>query len=207
MDFGDVTADDWGKLLVYGVLATYVAMTLPRLFRGNFIAALQTMIFWVVALFAVVAGYAYRFELRGVADRVLAAVVPGTAIETGDREVTVIRGPDGQFVVNGTVDGWLVPFVLDTGASTVVLRAEDAAKMKIPTRRLTYDIMVSTANGRTMTAETELAKLSIGTLSQTGVRALVARPGALTQNLLGMSFLNGLESFTISNDRLVMRGR
>lgn len=207
MDFGDVTADEWGKLLVYGVMATYLAMMVPRLFRGNFLAALGALIFWVVVLFGAVGGYAYRFELRAVADRVLAVMIPGTAIDTGEKEVTVIRRADGQFVVNGTVAGRLVPFVLDTGASTVVLRAEDVAKMKIPMRQLTYDVIVSTANGRTLTAETELPKLSIGALSQTGVRALVAKPGALAQNLLGMSFLNGLASFTISNDRLVMRGR
>lgn len=207
MDFGELTGDDWARIIVYGILGIYIATTVPRLFRGNVFAALGALGLWGIVLLAVMAGYAYRAELRAVGDRIIAVVIPGTAIDTGDKEVTVIRRPDGQFVVNGSVAGRLIPFVLDTGASTVVLKAEDAAKMKIPTRQLVYDVEVSTANGRTLAAEIELPKLSIGALTQTGVRALVAKPGALSQNLLGMTFLNGLASFTISSDRLVMRGR
>ena len=161
----------------------------------------------MVVLVAALSGYAYRYELRGVADRVLAVLIPGTAIDTGQKEVTVFRRPDGQFVVNGAVNGRRVAFVLDTGASSVVLRAEDAAKMKIALAHLDYDVEVSTANGRTLAAEFSIPRLSIGAISQDNVRALIARPGALRENLLGMTFLNGLASFTVADDRLVMRGR
>ena len=137
----------------------------------------------------------------------MAVLIPGTPIDTDLKEVTVFRRPDGQFVVNGAVNGKRASFVLDTGASSVVIRSEDAAKMKIPIRTLTYDVEVSTANGRTLAADITVPKLSIGALAQDNVRALVARPGALHENLLGMSFLNGLASFTVTNDRLVLRGR
>lgn len=207
MDWGELTQSDWADLLFYGVLATYFALTVPKLFRGNAKAAFGAVTFWIAVLFIAMAAYAYRYELRGVADRVMAMLVPGTVIETGDREVTVIRRPDGQFVVNGAVSGRRISFVLDTGASAVVLRAEDASKARIPVNRLTFDVEVATANGRTLAAETELPRLSIGSITQHDVKALVARPGALHENLLGMNFLNELSSFTVSNDKLVMRGK
>lgn len=207
VDWGELTRSDWADLMFYGVLGTYFAVTVPKLFRGNFKAAFGAMAFWIAALFIALAGYAYRYELRGVADRVMAMLVPGTAIETGYKEVTVIRRPDGQFVVNGAVSGRRIAFVLDTGASAVVLRAEDASKARIPLDRLTFDVEVATANGRTLAAETVLPRLSIGPITQRDVKALVARPGALHENLLGMSFLDGLSSFTVSNDKLVMRGK
>lgn len=207
MDWSEISGDDWVKILVYGTVATSLAIGLPRLFRGNAIAAFGALLVWVAILFGVVAAYAYRFELRAVSERVLAVLIPGTAVDIADREVMVMRRTDGQFIVNATVGGRLVPFVLDTGASTVVIRAEDAARLKVKTRQLTFDVEVSTANGHTLAAEIELPRLSIGAITQTRVKALVAKPGALNQNLLGMSFLNGLASFTVSDDRLVMRAR
>lgn len=207
MDWGELSRADWADLIVYGVLGIYLATMIPRLFRGNFKAAVGALLFWALVLFTVMAGYAYRYELRGVADRVLAMLVPGTAIDTGYKEVTIIRRADGQFVVNGTVSGRRMSFVLDTGASAVVLRAEDAIKAKIPIDSLIYDVEVSTANGRAMAAETDVPRLSIGSITERNVKAQVARPGTLHENLLGMTFLNGLASFTVTNDRLVLRGR
>ena len=93
------------------------------------------------------------------------------------------------------------------GAPAGGRRAEPAARLKIPVRALTYDVEVMTANGRGLAAEVLLPQLTIGPLTQFNVKALVERPGALHENLLGMSYLNRLESFTVSNDKLVLRGR
>ena len=198
VDWSELTPSDWMALLVYGTLATSVALALRqvcsaagsrRASRPWRSGASRCSPSW--------AGYAYRFELGTVAERVMAVLIPGTVVETGDKEVTVFRQADGQFVVNASIGVAHVSLVLDTGASSVVVRAEDAMKLKVPMKRLVYDVEVATANGRTLAAETELPSLAIGTLVQTHVKALVARPGALHENLLGMSYLNELSSFTI----------
>ena len=207
MDWNDITSAEWADIVMYGVIGTYMAWSIPRLFRGSFKAAIGALAFWSVLLFGAVGGYAYRTELRAVTDRMMAVLIPGTPIDTDVREVTIFRRTDGQFVVNGNVNGKRASFVLDTGASSVVIRAEDAAKMKLPVRTLTYDVEVSTANGRTLAADITVPRLSVGAIAQENVRALVAKPGALHENLLGMTFLNGLASFTVANDRLVLRGR
>lgn len=207
MDASELTPSEWVHIIAYGALALYVATALPGLFRGRFLTGVATLAAWVAIFLAVLTGYAYRVELGTVAERVLAVLIPGTVVETGPREVTVFRQPDGQFMVNAAIGASRVALVVDTGASSVVLRQEDAARLRIPVARLTYDVEVATANGRTLAAETMLPSLSIGPLVQRQVKALVARPGALHENLLGMSFLGDLESFTISNDKLVLRGR
>ena len=206
LDQAELTSADWVSILVYGGFAASVATTIPGLFRGRFSAGLAALGFWAVTLFAILVGYAYRTELGTVAYRVMAVLVPGTAVETGPREVTVFRRPDGQFVLNVGVGATHLSFVLDTGASSVVLRAEDAVKLRIPVKRLVYDVEVSTANGRTLAAEFTLTLLAIGSIVEADVPALIARPGALHENLLGMSFLNRLASFTVTKDRLVMQG-
>ncbi len=128
MDWSELTPSDWMALLVYGTLATSVALALPGLFRGRISTGLAALAFWGATLFAVLAGYAYRYELGSVAERVMAVFIPGTVVETGVKEVTVFRQADGQFVVNAGIGAAHVSLVVDTGASSVVLRAEDAAK-------------------------------------------------------------------------------
>lgn len=207
MDFSELTNSDLMGMVAYGSIALYIAVSLPGLFRGRFSAGLAALAFWAATLFAILAGYSYRFELGTVAERIMAVLVPGTLIESGAREVTAFRRPDGQFTLDASVDRTRISFTLDTGASSVVLRSEDAARLKIPVRQLVYDVEVSTANGRSLAAEVTLPTLAVGPLVQTDVHALVAKPGALHENLLGMSYLNKLESFTVSNDKLVLRGR
>ncbi len=65
---------------------------------------------------------------------------------------------------------------------------------------------VLTANGRTLAARVRLKRVAIGPLDRNKVEALVAQPGALTQSLLGMSFLSRLRSYEFSGDFLMLRG-
>lgn len=207
LDWSELTPSDWTRLIVYGAVATSLALAIPSLFRGRILVGLASLGLWAVVLAAALAGYAYRFELGTVAERVLAVLVPGTVVQSGPREVTVFRRPDGGFTIDSSVGKVRVAFTLDTGATSVVLRWEDAVRLKIPVRQLAYDVEVMTANGRGLAAEVVLPALTIGPLTQTGVKALVEKPGALHENLLGMSYLNRLDSFTVSNDKLVLRGR
>ena len=207
MDWSELTRTDWINLAVYGALGLFIASGLPRLFHGNVRAALGALLFWTVVLCGAVTAYAYRFELGHVTERVMAVLLPGTVLDSGPKEVTVFRQEDGAFGLNAVVNGTSIPFVLDTGASAIVIRAEDAARIRLPLKSLVYDVEVSTANGPTLAAEAEVPRLSIGALAQVHVKVLVARPGALRENLLGMSFLNRLEGFTVSNDRLVLRSK
>jgi aspartyl protease family protein len=203
----DLTREDWIQIVVYGAFGLFLALSIPRLFRGRIVAGLAALTFWAFLLGIVLTGYAYRFELQSVGQRVMAVMFPGTVVETAPHEVTVFRRPDGQFDVAGTVGTTRVGFVLDTGASTIVLRAEDARRLGLPIGKLVYDIPVSTANGHALTAAVVLPELRIGGIVERDVDALVAKAGALHENLLGMTFLNRLASFTFSNDRLVLRGQ
>ena len=122
-------------------------------------------------------------------------------------EALVTRRRDGSFMLDGTANGTRLPFVFDTGATTVVLRAEDARRAGIAVDRLSFDAAVSTANGRALAAPTQIASLTVGGITEHDVPALVARPGTLHENLLGQTFLDRLASYTVENNRLVLKGR
>ncbi len=183
-------------------LAGMIALAL---FRQRFSHALQSAVVWALIALVLVLGYTYRFELRDVADRVLAELVPGRAATKG-RTVEVARGAGGSFAVATQVNGARIAMVLDTGASAVVLTQEAARAAGLPLEVLNYSVNVDTANGRARAAPVTLERVSIGGITERSVPALVAQPGQLRTNLLGMSFLNRLESWEVRGDRLLLRG-
>lgn len=127
-------------------------------------------------------------------------------IGAGPREVVAYM-ERGAFALAGRANGVPLDFVFDTGATAVVLTADDAARIGWPASRLDYSVRVSTANGVTQAAPIIVERLAVGGIEVRDVRALVARPGDLGENLLGMTFLSRLASYEVTSDRLVLRGR
>ena len=117
-----------------------------------------------------------------------------------------MRGNGGDFQISTEVNGKHVAMVLDTGASTVVLTNDAARAAGLPIEMIKYTVNVATANGRARAAAVTLDRIAIGGIVERSVPALVAQPGQLKSNLLGMSFLNRLQSWEVRGDRLVMRG-
>ncbi len=191
----------------YGLLAVVLAASLIHRYRGRLGAAARDALIWVFIAVAFVAIYAYRDALTPVYQRVMAEVSPGAAITSTPGVAEVARRGDGHFVIRMKANGVDLPFLFDTGATMVVLRAEDARRIGVDASKLSFTEVVSTANGVTRAAEIQLDSLSVGTIAQTRVRALVAREGDLNENLLGQGFLNGLEGYGVENGRLVLRGK
>jgi aspartyl protease family protein len=150
-------------------------------------------------------GYTYRFELREVGDRVLAELIPGH-VAARARTVEVSRTNTGDFSIAAQINGSRVSMVLDTGASSVVLTRDDAKAAGLPLEVLTYSVNIDTANGRARAAPVTLDRVAVGSLVERSVPALVAQPGQLKTSLLGMSFLNRLQGWEVTGDRLVMHG-
>jgi aspartyl protease family protein len=196
---------DIGSLLLKIALLIFASGLVLVLFRERLSKALEATLFWVMVGLLLVVGYSYRFELRDVADRVIAELVPGQVAGHG-RNVQVVRVMGGDFALAAHINGAKIPMVLDTGASSVVLTQEAAKAAGLPIEVLNYTVNVDTANGHTRAAAVTLDRLAVGGLTERSVPALVAQAGQLKTNLLGMSFLNRLESWEVRGDKLRMRG-
>jgi aspartyl protease family protein len=162
---------------------------------------------WVGIFIVMIGFYAYRFTFQDMANRILAEVAPGMAISARNGEVVVARHNSGSFILSGQINGISAQMMFDTGASTVVLNAATASKLGLKVGDSDYTVTVSTANGRTTAAPVKLESVSIGQVTERNVEALVARPGSLRENLLGMSFLERMSSYEVRDDRLVLRQR
>jgi aspartyl protease family protein len=197
---------DFGALAYHLALVVFIGGAVLVLFRERLSQALEAALFWTLVGFVLVLAYTYRAELRSVGDRVMAELMPGRAAMRSAHVVEIARGRGGDFQVAAKVNGSRVAMVLDTGASAVVLTQEAARTAGLPMEVLTYTVTVETANGRARAAPVTLDLLAVGDIVERAVPALIAQPGQLRISLLGMSFLNRLESWEVRGDKLMLRG-
>jgi aspartyl protease family protein len=173
-------------------------------FRWRLTEAFEAAMLWLVVVTFILVGYTYRTEVIEVGERVLAQMIPGYAASRG-RMVELSRGRAGEFPVTTRVNGARVAMILDTGASAVMLTQDAAKAAGLPIEVLNYTVTLETANGRTHAAPVTIDQLAIGNIVERSVPALIVPSGKLKTNLLGMTFLNRLESWQVKGDRLLMR--
>jgi len=216
------------RLLLVGLLGLLaLGLTRERLSR-----VLESSWVWALGALMVVGAFAYRTDISQAGQRLMAAAVPvapsspttlaasiprtdkRTATDpviTGSirphaRMVEIERSRAGEFGISAFVNGAKVQTVLDTGASRVILTPEAARAAGLPVEFLDYSVQVETANGRTRAAPVTLDRLAVGRVVERSVPALIAQPGQLKVSLLGMSFLDRLESWEVRGETLRMRG-
>ena len=205
MVMGMETAD-FARMVVVGTFGLTIGAAAVQGFRGRFGEGLKAATTWALLFALLIVGYAFKDEVGWIGQRAFGVLIPGTVMETGrSGEAAVMRSRDGHFRVRADVDGAQIRFIIDTGASTVVLTEADARAAGLDPSRLTYDTEVATANGRTMAASVIIAEITIGDVTLRRVRGMVAQPGQLDTSLLGNTFLARLASFTVEGDRLTMR--
>jgi aspartyl protease family protein len=130
---------------------------------------------------------------------------PPAATPLGNgRRVALRTGPDGHVTVDGSIDGRSVRFLVDTGATTVVLNEATARRLGYRLSRSDFTQMSRTANGPMHVAPVRLGNVRIAGIALRDVEAVVVPGNLLDGNLLGMSFLKRLRKFEFQGDSLVL---
>lgn len=181
--------------------ATYLVILLVALsgwvlaeYRGRMGFALRTALAWGMIFLAVMAGYGLWQDLR-LDGRPSQAVA-----ETG--EITLPRAPDGHYHLTLNIGGEEVDFLVDTGATNVVLSQSDARRLGIDPEALAYVGEAQTANGIVRTARVTLNDVRLGPISDPSLRAYVT-DGQMDGSLLGMDYL-GRFRIEIDGNRMVL---
>jgi aspartyl protease family protein len=116
-------------------------------------------------------------------------------------EIVLPRGRDGHYYLTAEINGAAVRFVVDTGASDIVLTKADAARIGIDPEALDYLGRAGTANGETRTAFVRLDEVVVGPAVDHNVPAVV-NDGDMSQSLLGMGYLQRWGRIEISGGEL-----
>tara|TARA_A100001011_G_scaffold399034_1_gene505906 strand:+ start:1684 stop:2427 length:744 start_codon:yes stop_codon:yes gene_type:complete len=157
---------------------------------------------WITIGMGLVLAYSFRHEMQSVGERLYAELVPHAAISHGD--VVVVRaGMNGHFLVEADVDNTTVKFLVDTGASDVVLSPRDAKRVGIDFSALDFNKVYQTANGSVKGAPFTIDRLTIGSLTIEDVRASV-NGAHMNRSLLGMSFLGRLTEYQVRHGKLFL---
>jgi aspartyl protease family protein len=202
---------DFALILAGLALLIFIASSLAGSYRGRAGQALRDLLGWSLVAVALVAGYTYRDRILSFSHQVLGEFLPpGSPLRADlqveqEQSVRIRKRADGHFMVRTEANGIALHMLVDTGASTVVLRPEDSQRLGFDVEQLRYVVPVQTANGTTYAASVRLTTLSVGKIRLNNVEALVAKRGTLRENLLGMSFLNRLNSYEFSGEYLTLR--
>ena len=165
------------------------------------------VVFAVLALAASLVVPRYARQMGATSRPVVPAAQPAapvTAAEAYSRSIVVPRDAHGHFQVDGRVEGRRLNFMVDTGASVIALTARDAARLGVHPAEREFTTEVRTANGAVRAAPITLDMVEVGDLVVRDVAALVLPDRALSDNLLGLSFLSRLRRFEYSGGKLVL---
>ena len=186
--------NDFGRLLYLGLLLAAVSGWVLVEYRGRLGFALRTAMAWGLIFVGVMAGYGLWNDLRR-------AEVPRQMMTEGG-EVVLPRAPDGHYYLTLTINGTDLEFMVDTGATSVVLSRDDARKLGIDPETLAYLGEANTANGTVRTARVTLTDVRLGQVVDDRLSAEV-NDGQMDGSLLGMTYL-GRFRIEIDGDRMVL---
>ncbi len=183
---------DTGQIIALGFLALLVISFVSSLLAHG---GLRNAAIWALIVLGFI-GVANNW------DDISRDFVPQQAIFT-DTQIEVPKGADNHFRLTLIINGVPIEFLVDTGASQVVLTQADAARVGLNPDDLPYIGTAFTANGEVATAPVRLDTVELGNLRDTRVRASV-NSGDMDTSLLGMSYLSRFESIEIRRDTLIL---
>ena len=186
--------NQFGRIIYLLLLLAAVGGWVVVEYRQRMGQALRTAVAWGLIFVGLMAGYGLWTDLRR-------DILPFQSIE--GNSVVVARGQDGHYHLTLTINGTPVDFIVDTGASTIVLSPADAARLGFDPAELAFVGEASTANGIVKTASVRLDDVQLGPFLDQGVRADV-NGAQMDESLLGMSYL-GRYSLELSQDRLILK--
>ncbi|MDJ0630287.1 MAG: TIGR02281 family clan AA aspartic protease [Rhodobacter sp.] len=151
---------------------------------------------WGLIFVGVIAGVGLWSDIRQ-------DVLPRQSVFADAGRVEVPRAPDGHYYLTLAVDGAPVQFVVDTGATDIVLSQRDAARAGIDLDNLVYSGLAGTANGTVRTARVRVDELALGPISDRNV-AVWVNEGEMDTSLLGMGYLQLYDRLEIADGTLVL---
>jgi len=204
--FPEAISSDWDQVRLINLIAFLLLLSASVAFGRRFTAkeTFRNIGLWcgVFAVLGVI--FAYRDELQGVGNRIRSELIPGYAVATGAHEMTISASEGGSFYVEGEINNAPAHFLIDTGATNIVLSPAAAERAGIDVASLSYTSRFETAHGVGWGASTVLSRLVVGPIELHDVPVSINK-SPMDSSLLGLAFLKQLDSFEVRGGRLTLR--
>ena len=192
----DLTSDDQAVLVYLVLILLVVGGSMVISSRGRLNTTLQQAAIWGLIFVGAVGAYSLK-------DRIEASLYPERALISERGTIMFNRARDGHFYAEVEVNGKKIEFVIDTGATHIVLSQKDAAHIGYPVGDLIYSGRANTANGVVPMARITLDSLALGRFNDRNIAATV-NGGELATSLLGMRYLERFRKIEIAGSRLTL---
>lgn len=187
---------DTGHLIYLIVLGAAVVTWFVAQNRESLGKVTQQALIWGLIFIGVIAAVGLWGDIRQT-------VMPRQTVFAEENRIELPRAPDGHYYMIAEVNGTPLQFVVDTGASQIVLSRQDAERAGLDLDGLIYSGRAFTANGEVRTAPVRLDSIAVGPVRDTGIRAVV-NEGEMDQSLLGMEYLQRWSNVQITQGKLVL---
>lgn len=191
-----MSENEIGRLIFLVVLGAAITFWFFANHRQSLNRTLQYAVVWGLIFLGVIAGVSLWEDVRD-------QIMPRQSVFEDQGRVEVPRSPDGHYHLTLDVNGAPIDFVVDTGASGIVLNQKDAAAVGLPMDELVYLGRAMTANGEVRTAPVRVDTISLGSIVDRNVPALV-NEGELEKSLLGMTYLQRWNKIEITQGELIL---
>jgi len=190
-----MNGDDIARLAFLGLLTAAIVGSYLLHNRGNLGKVAQQAAIWGLIFLGVIAVVGLWGDIR-------TSVTPRQAMAS-DGQIEVPRSPDGHYYLTLGINGTPVRFVVDTGATDMVLSQQDALLAGLDPDGLAYLGSAQTANGTVRTATVRLESVTLGDFTDSNLRAVVNQ-GELDSSLLGMGYLGLFDRIEIADGQLIL---
>lgn len=188
--------DDTGNIIYLLVLLGFVGIWFFASGTQNMLKGLQQAAAWVLIFLLVIAGVGIWMETQDG--------FPSNQVRIDDSgQIVVERARDGHYHLSLDVNGVATEFLVDTGATDIVLTRTDAEAAGIDLDNLNFIGRAMTANGSVRTAPVRLETLSLGPVTDRNIYAVV-NDGDMSQSLLGMGYLQNWGKIEITGNELIL---
>jgi len=164
---------------------------------------LKYLIIWIgIALVAIII-YALRFNVSDIKDQVTTDLFPSRAINKENRQLAISIAQDNHFYIILKINNKEVKFMIDTGASEVIIDKNLAREIGVDLQNLYYDKIFNTANGQVYGASINFEEVDISGVKFRNISASITESD-LPVPLLGMSFLKKFKKYEFYQDKLIL---
>lgn len=194
--------ENWGNLIYLLVLLSFLLFGASNRKSFPLKKVAKYSIYWLLLILFFISLYSYRFEFSSFKNRILGELNPSRIQSTkGQLSINIAR--DGHFYINLKINNQPIKFMVDTGASDIVISINDARKIGINIENLNFNKIYQTANGKSFGASITLDKVEIGNIILNDIEASVNK-GDMGTPLLGMRFLRLFTKYEFYQDRLIL---
>ncbi|WP_106607973.1 retropepsin-like aspartic protease family protein [Shimia abyssi] len=187
---------DLGRLAYLVLLTAVIGFWFFVSNRRSLGKSLQHAVLWGLIILGMIAAV-------GLWDDIRQTVRPTQAVFADAGRIEIPRGPDGHYRLTLDVNDTPLTFIVDTGATDIVLSKQDARKVGFDPDALPFYGRAMTANGEVRTAPVTLDQVSLDGLTDRNIPARI-NGGELSQSLLGMSYLQRFEQITITGNQMIL---